>query len=171
MADLDPPSPAFDDDGDQWDASRWEDAADAHPELREELRAVLVAGGVTPDQNTLNQLLTALTALFGVKASVLTSGSVPYGIKIGTVVLQWVTGTAFADVPVGAAGQSVSVTWGTAFSTACLLVIPSFEVTAGNSSNWSAAVTAKSTTGATVQIEEWSAQVNPGTLNVLAIGY
>ena len=138
-------------------------------QIGEELRAVVVAGGQTPDQGNLTQLLTALQALFG---TVLSNAGVPYGVRIYPFIIQ-LKQVTFTDVPAGVPGYTGSATWQTAFPTACLAVFPGFEVASGGSAynDFQFAVTAKSTTGCSFQIQEWVTSVNPGTLNLLAIGY
>lgn len=55
-------------------------------QIGEELRAIIVDGGLTPSTGTLNQVLLALKTLFG---TVLTNAGQPYGVKIGTLLIQW----------------------------------------------------------------------------------
>lgn len=93
-------------------------------QLAEELRAVIVAGGLTPSQGTLTQLLSALQALFG---TLLTSSGVPYGIKLGSLIMQWKSGSADSSE------ASQTITFGTAFPTACVAVFVSTQYATGAS--------------------------------------
>jgi hypothetical protein len=117
-------------------------------QIGEELRAVLSAGGVTPAAGTLNQLLAAMRALFG---TVLTSGSVPYGIKLGSVYVQW--GAYTSDITPEGAGPSIS--FDTAFPTACQSVILTPRNTGSDlaSDSW-IEVTGQTTSGFTTQ-NQW----------------
>lgn len=84
-------------------------------QIGEELRGVIAAGGVTPNAGTLTQLLAALRALFG---TVLDTAGVPYGLKLGSIYVQW--GTYSSDVTPEGAGPAI--TFATAFPTACQAV-------------------------------------------------
>lgn len=117
---------------------------------------------------TYSRFLTALQTLFS--STVLSSSGVPYGFKVGNVIVQ-IASQAFANVPVGAPGTTGTITFTTAFPTACLAVFPMTEVTAGQDSNFHPSITAKTTTTCSYQVQEWANTVNPGTLVVLAIGY
>ena len=138
--------------------------------LGEEIRAVIVAGGLTPTLGTLTQLRDAITAFAG---TVILSGGVPIGFKIGVLKVLWGS-VVFADVPTGEPGDTGTVTLpDSGFSTACLFVIPGFEVAAGGAAcnDFAAAITAKTTTTFDYQVQEWKSSVNPGTLTYIAIGY
>ena len=140
-----------------------------HHQIGEELRGVIAAAGLTPDATSLTQLLQALRLMFG---TVLTHGSSPaviHGLSVGGLILQWGNVT-FTDVASGVPGNSGSITFQTPFSSACFIVIPACEVAAGGVSNWNVAITSKSTTGATYQVQEWAASANPGSFSFLAIG-
>lgn len=138
-------------------------------QIGEELRAVIVAGGGTPSQGSLNQLLTALTALFS--NGVLTTAGTPDGFKIGSVTVQFGS-VAFTDPPNGVPGATGTVTFPHAFTTACLHVFPAIRVAGGGYGNLAATVTGTpSTTSFDWQVQEWSSATNPGTLHWLAIGY
>ena len=135
-------------------------------QLSEEMRAVLVAAGITPDNTSTTQLLAALNAMF---AHVVLDSGTPCGLKAGAVKLLFKRG-AFSDVPTGTPGASVAITWPDGgFATACLFALVSFEATAGDPTNWQAAIVAKSTTGCKVQ--EWANVVNPGTFVVMGFGW
>ena len=58
------------------------------------MRAVIVAGGLTPNAAVLNQLLLALNARYalagGAMATVLSTAGVPYGFQIGPLIVQFV---------------------------------------------------------------------------------
>lgn len=134
--------------------------------IGEELRAVIVAGGQTPNQGTLTQLLTAMQAMFG---QVLSSSGVPYGFKIGPLIVQF--GTHTADV--SGDNTTVSVTLPTAFPTAGLwssvnTLNPSGDTTADG---W-VFVKSLSTTAlqATLQAGSGASVVSHG-FNWIAIGY
>lgn len=76
-------------------------------QIAEELRAVIVAGGLTPNAASLTQLLTALQALFSI--TVLSTAGVPYGVKLGVVLVQWGhVGTSDVNVSLGAAYADTS---------------------------------------------------------------
>ena len=57
------------------------------------------------------------------------------------------------------------------FATNCLFALVTFEANAGDNTNWQAAVVSKSTSGCTVQIQEWANTVNPGTFVVMGFGW
>jgi hypothetical protein len=137
-------------------------------QIGEELRAVIAAGGVTPSAGTLTQLLAALRALFG---TVLTSGSVPYGVKLGAITVQW--GTYSSDITPEGAGPSV--TFGTAFATACQVVMITGRNSGSDptSDSW-LEVVSQSTTGFST-LNQWGGG-GTGTktvhgFNWVAIGY
>lgn len=137
-------------------------------QVSEELRAVQVAGGLTPDNTSTTQLMEALNALF---MHVVLDGGTPCGFKAGSLKVLFKRVT-FPNVTAGVPGDAISVTWpDSGFSTACLFAIPAFEANAGDVNNWCAAVTAKSTTGCTVQVQEWAASTNAGTLVVMGFGW
>ncbi len=87
----------------------------------------------------------------------------------GGLELRWGS-VAFSDVTGGTPGSTGSVTFDTPFSSACWMVLPGFSVASGTTNNWQFATTAVSTTGFSYQLQEWSAAVNPGTLNWIALG-
>lgn len=109
-------------------------------QVSEELRGVLVAGGLSPDNTSTVQLLAALRALFG---TVLSTAGVPYGIKLGSIYVQW--GTYGSDVSEGA---GPTVAFATAFPTACQAVFMQVRNTGsdGTSDAWME-LKARSTTG------------------------
>lgn len=88
----------------------------------------------------------------------------------GGLMLQWVTASV-GDVASGVPGNTGSVVWPTTFATGCLSVFTTIHVVAGEFSNVVCAITAKSTTGADYQVQEWSAGSNAHVVHFLAIGY
>lgn len=82
-------------------------------QMGEELRAVIVAAGLTPDHSTLNQLLSAMQAMFG---QVLSTSGTPDGFKIGSLVVQF--GTYASDVSTDL--TDVTITLPHVFATAAL---------------------------------------------------
>ena len=137
--------------------------------IAEELRAVIVGGGLTPSDGTLNQLLLAIQALAG---AVLSTSGVPYGVSIGGLTIQFGS-LDFPNCLAGEPGTTGSVIFTTAFTNACQHVFFGLGVDSSGSAynNMQAATAGQSTTGFSYQIQEWSASVNPGTLHWLAIGY
>lgn len=90
-------------------------------QVAEELRAVIVAGGQVPSQGTLNQLLTALQSLF---AKPFTTAGVPFGFRVGPMIVFFGTDTTvtpnqgdgptvtFPTVPgAGSAGFPTACVW------------------------------------------------------------
>lgn len=114
----------------------------------------------------------SLQAFVALSVSSLVVAGVPYGFKVGPLVVQFGS-TTFTDPPSGVPGYTGTITFPTAFPTACQHVFFGFQVASGGSApnNLQAAVTAQNTTAFTFQIQEWSAVANPGTLHWLAIGY
>lgn len=93
-------------------------------QIGEELRAIIVAGGGTPSNTTLNQVLTALQAGFGLGMSIGASG---YITLPGGVIVQW-----GLSVVIGS-GVNRAITFPIAFPTACYAVIPAYVNTSGDS--------------------------------------
>ena len=110
--------------------------------IGEELRAVIVAGGLTPTQGTLTQVRDAIQVFAGVA---LVSAGVPYGFKIGPLIVQFGTTGSF-----GLDTSGNVVTFTQAFPTACLAVFPATNqdhgVNVGNT-NYSQGAHTYSTTG------------------------
>lgn len=86
-------------------------------QIGEELRAVIVAGGLTPSAGTLTQLLSALQALFG---TVLTTSGIPDYLKVGGIIFMW--GENAVDRLQAAGALNVAFPHG-GFPTACLSVM------------------------------------------------
>ena len=110
--------------------------------LGEELRAVIVAGALTPTQGTLTQVRDAIQAFAGVA---LISGGVPYGFKIGPLIVQFGTTASF-----GLDTNGNAVTFRQAFPTACLAVFPATNQDHGvntGSTNYAPGAHTYSTTG------------------------
>ena len=142
-------------------------------QIGEELRAVLVAASITPNQGTLTQLRDAVLALAGGGVTILSSGGIPYGIKVGPLIIQ--TGTV--AVTSGGVNSTNTITYGTAFPNATLGI--SGNADKQGNGVWGPAVvmfprTAWSTTGASAFVDTG----NPGqvlqagiNVNYLAWGY
>ena len=116
-----------------------------HYALGEELRAVIVAGGLTPAQGTLTQLRDAIQAFAGVA---LVSAGVPYGFKIGPLIVQFGTTASF-----GLDTNGNVVTFRDAFPTACLAVFPATNQDHGvnpGSTNYAPGAYGYTTTGFTL---------------------
>jgi len=136
--------------------------------IGEELRAVIAAGGVSPSDASVVQLLAALRALFG---TVLTSGSVPYGIKLGSIYVQW--GSYTSDITPEGAGPSI--TFGTAFPTACQSVVITGRNSGSDLSSDSWLEVVSQTTSGFTTLNQWGGG-GAGTktvhgFNWIAIGY
>jgi hypothetical protein len=125
--------------------------------IQEELRAVVVAGGLTPSKTTYNQLLSAINALrtaafTGTNQSKAGAG---YQKLPGGLILQW--GTASASVGGTSNGFNIP------FPTACVTVVPIISAVSA-SSYLSAAI---------IGPNQFNLYSNTGTPAVLwiAIGY
>lgn len=95
----------------------------------------------------------------------------PGSLAVGpTLTLQW-TSVTITDASIGTPGSVFTVTWPTPFLNACYTVQTTIHVVSGELNNLVAAITSMSTTGAGVQVQEWSAGTNPCTIHFLAIGY
>ena len=90
--------------------------------IAEELRGVIVAGGVTPSDSSLTQMLTALTALFG-GVTVLRSGGVgtEYGFTVRGISVVFGSVAVPSGSNVGSAAFSFPN--GFTFPTACLAIV------------------------------------------------
>lgn len=91
----------------------------------------------------------------------------------GGLILQWGS-IGFPNVTAGIPGYTGSVVYadngGLVFPNAALRVFTGLEVAPGGGNNIQAAVVAKDRFGFTFQLQEWSSEVNPGTLTYFAIG-
>ena len=115
--------------------------------LTEEIRAVIVAGGLTPDPAVLNQLLQALPAALASRPEMAKSLSINGYQKLpGGLILQW------GDV----GGTAGTYTFPIAFPTKCIVAL------AGDSdSSPAVSSAAPATAGPNVtQITVWGADVN-----------
>lgn len=87
----------------------------------------------------------------------------------GGLIIQWFT-TTIGDTPSGVPGSTGSLTFPVAFSTACFVCLGGIQVTASNHNNLQVAITSKTVSGINYQVQEWGNEVNPCTINFIAIG-
>ena len=138
----------------------------------EELRAVIVAGGLTPNAAVLNQLLLALNARYalagGAMATVLSTAGVPYGFQIGPLIVQFVK--QYIGNPAGPGITFYTQTLVSNFPTACIMVIPSYKDANASNPVW---VSYRSETVSGFQwiVNERDAAVEDMTLTAVVIGY
>lgn len=118
-------------------------------------------------------ILDALLNLIQANVLLLSASGVPYGFKIGNLVVQ-IMQVTFTDVPSGQPGYTGTLTYPYPLTTQCFGIFPGFQVLSGGSAlnNFQFALAGPpGLTTAAFQIQEWSSGVNPGTLNIIIIGY
>lgn len=138
-----------------WPGSYW------FHQLSEELRAVIVAAGITPNHTVLNQLLLALQGGFGLAKSIGVSGYIE--LRKG-VFFQWGSGSAGASDGTASANTSIQIAYPIAFPTATAKVVP---VHFGGNENVTVIVTSATPSYFTAEVNFSAAS----TVHYLAIGY
>jgi len=139
--------------------------------MTQELRHIVVAGGLTPNASTLNQVELALKAMF-VGVSSFTGanqslGSTGWQRLPGGLILQWGSSAGGVDMPTP--GVSINMTFPLAFPSACFQAVGTLLSTGGGGAN---GITASSfsQTGCNFFVEEWATLGQGAGVRYIAIG-
>ncbi|MDB5822154.1 MAG: hypothetical protein JWR21_858 [Herminiimonas sp.] len=127
--------------------------------IQEELRAVVVAGGLTPSKTTYNQLLLALQALYApLTAFAASRVAAGYQKLPGGLIIQWGSQTI---------GNATAIGFPIPFPNACLQVV----ICDGASTAYSCAAGTLTASGCTGWAKDNSGAYNTATARFIAFGW